>query len=96
MDVHDDGGRGARLCQLFDADCKRQRIEAGAAKLGRNKDSEQPGFPCRLHGFDRETVLAINLACVRQDDALRELTDRGAKVGVLGRKFEVQLRRYLE
>ena len=96
VDVHDDRGRGAGLGQLFDADRKRQGVEAGATKLGRNKDSKQPGFLCRLHGFNRETVLAVDLACVRQDDALRELTDCGAKLGVLGRKFEVQLRRYLE
>jgi hypothetical protein len=30
------------------------------------------------------------------DNALRELPNRGAEARVLGRKFEVQLRRYLE
>jgi len=40
-----------------------------------------------------ETMLAVDLRGVGSNDALREFTDRGAKAGVLGRKFEVQLRR---
>ena len=40
-----------------------------------------------------ESMLAIHLGGVRLDDPLRELSNRVAEARVLGRDFEVQLRR---
>jgi hypothetical protein len=40
-----------------------------------------------------ESMLSIHLGGVGQDDSLRELSNCVAEARVLGRKFEVQLRR---
>ena len=41
-------------------------------------------------------MFAVDLGRQRLHHPLREFTHSGAKAGVLGRKFEVQPRRYLE
>ena len=93
MHVDDHRGRGARLGQLFDGDREAESVESSPAVLARHEDPEQPRFGRRCHRFVGETMLAVDLRGVGANDALREFTDRGAKAGVLGRKFEVQLRR---
>ncbi len=96
MDVNDHRGRRAGLGKLLDADREGERVEPGAAVLAGNQDAHKPGFGRRLNRLFRKAVLPIYLGRERLDDPLREFTNGVAKACVLGRKFEVQLRRYLE
>ena len=94
--VDDHRGRGARACQLLDADRERQGVQARPAVLAGDEHAHEPRFGRYLDRLAGETVVAIDLGGQRLDHPLRELPHRRAEAGVLGRKFEVQLRRYLE
>ena len=73
MDVDDNRGRGARLCQLLDADRERDRVEARAAVLARDQDAEQAGGGGGLDRLLRESMLQINLGRMRPGHSLRQL-----------------------
>ena len=96
MHVDDDRGRRARLGELLDADRERQSVESGAAVAPRNEHTQQPGLGRRVDRFLGKPMVAVDLGRERLHHPLREFTHTGAEAGVLGREFEVQLRRYLE
>ena len=96
MHVHDDRRRRARLGQLLDADRKGESVQSSAAVLARDEHPQQPGLGRRADCFMGESMFAVDLGRQRLHHPLREFTHSGAKAGVLGRKFEVQPRRYLE
>ena len=82
--------------QLLDADGERQRVQAGAPVLPWNQDPHEPGGGGGLDRLVGETVVPIDLRREGLDDILRQLPNGVAKARVLGRKFEVQVKRYLE
>ena len=87
MNVDDDSARRARLRDLLDADGKGERVEAGAAVLARDEDSEQARAGGRPDSFFGEAMLPIYLFREGLDDALRQLTDRLTKGRVVGSEF---------
>ena len=93
MHVDDHGRRCAGLGQLLDADRKGQRIEARATVFAGDQHPHEARLGGGLDRLVGESMFAVDLGRERLDHAFRQLSHGGAKARVLGREFEIQLKR---
>ena len=93
VDVDDHGGRRAGVGKLFDADREGERVQACPTELAWDEHAHEAGFSGGGDRLIREAVLPIDRGRQRLHNALREFAHGGPKACVLGREFEIQLRR---